>query len=243
MKFSDVKEIESFYDAKKKKSSVIITVLIRWFLWLIVTITLICLILKLKAQNYDILIKNQVYQSYFSNSLHVPVVVEYKLYHAGGNCSRAGYSFKNDKKNLITASKKDYLHSGYDEGHLCPAADFAFNCTYDEMTFRFYNCVPQTPNLNRDIWLSYEKVERAISQSDSILVVNICTFSNRTIGSNIAVPDYCIKFIFSLSSHKNLLSVVCKNSPMASSQRLPVNQIEKNYKINLSSFLPFQISQ
>jgi hypothetical protein len=58
MIFSNVKEIESFKAAKKKKNAVVITVLIRWLLWLIITITLICLILKLKAQNYDILISS-----------------------------------------------------------------------------------------------------------------------------------------------------------------------------------------
>ena len=110
------------------------------------------------------------------------------------------------------------------------------------MTFRYYNCVPQTPNLNRDVWLSYERVERSLSQTDSLFVLNINLCNGKYIGSGVGVPDVCIKCIFSLTTHKCLLSVVCGNTNVSTSAKLTLAQIDSDYKINLEQFVPFIIN-
>ena len=71
-----------------------------------------------RAQSYDVIVDANIYKSYFNNQYHIPVVVVYKLYHAGGSCSRASMQFKNDVANCQTAGLSDYRRSGYDMGHL-----------------------------------------------------------------------------------------------------------------------------
>ena len=151
------------------------------------------------SQGIDTVINTGFYKSYFDVELKEPVYLSYKLYKGGGNCSRAGFRFKNDTK-IPMATDKDYANSGFDMGHLANAADFAFDCKKDEMTFRFYNCLPQYPNLNRGIWKKIETQIRQESQTDSLLIICGGVFSDKKIGSNVYVPDYCWKVVVSLST-------------------------------------------
>lgn len=150
----------------------------------------------------DTVITTKIYQSYFSNSLHEPIMVTYGLYKGGGECSRSGFHFKNDA-DVRAAGPKDYAGSGYDEGHMANAEDFAFNCEDDELTFRYYNCVPQTPNLNRGIYKHWETVIRAESQKDSLWIICGNIFDGKQIGpDHIAVPSECFKIVESMTTHK-----------------------------------------
>ena len=51
-----------------------------------------------------------------------------------------------------SASLLDYRNSGYDKGHLCPAADMSFNAQAMSETFYLSNMSPQVPSFNRGIW-------------------------------------------------------------------------------------------
>lgn len=55
-----------------------------------------------------------------------------------------------------SASLNDYKGSGYDRGHLCPAADMALNKTSMSESFFLSNMSPQVPGFNRGIWSSVE---------------------------------------------------------------------------------------
>ncbi len=153
------------------------------------------------SQGIDTVINTGFYKSHIDIQIKEPVYVSYKLYKGGGNCSRAGFHFKNDTK-VDLANSSDYAGSGFDMGHLVNAADFAFDCRKDEMTFRFYNCLPQYPNLNRGIWKKWETKIRKESQTDSLLIICGGIFSTRIIGDSVYVPDYCWKVVFSLSKKK-----------------------------------------
>jgi endonuclease G len=171
-------------------------------MWKVVILFLLMLT-NVNAQIVDTVINTGFYKSYYDKDIKEPICVVYKLFKAGGNCSRAGFRFKNDTQ-IPTATDKDYAGSGFDMGHLANAADFAFDCKKDEMTFRFYNCLPQYPNLNRDIWKKGETQIRLESQSDSLLVVCGGFFStaDKKIGSNVQVPTYCWKVVMSLTTKK-----------------------------------------
>ena len=152
------------------------------------------------GQKIDTVLNNGTYKSYFNYTLKEPVYVSYTLYHGGGDCDRSEYNFKNDTK-IKMARQKDYAHSGYDQGHLTNAEDFAYDCEMDEETFRFYNCLPQTPNLNRGIWKVWEEKIREKSQTDSLEIVCGGKFGKKTIGDKVAVPDYCFKIVKSLKTN------------------------------------------
>jgi len=57
----------------------------------------------------------------------------------------------------------DYAYSGYDRGHMAPNADF--NDTYENavMTFFIANIWPQTPRVNRSVWLRAENETRRLA--------------------------------------------------------------------------------
>ncbi len=172
------------------------------------------------------IVRTPIYTVNFSNALHEPLWISYKLYRGGGECSRAGFRFHNDIDSLQTATDKDYARSGYDKGHLANAEDFAYNCTYDEMTFRYYNCLPQTPNLNRGVWKTNETLVRQWSQSDSLLVVCGGSFGKKKIG-RVAVPDYCWKVVQSLSNKKILFCGWFTNTSTATVEEVSVAELLK----------------
>lgn len=160
---------------------------------------------------YDTIITTSAYKAYYSKTELVPIIVTYKIFNGGGECSRATYVFRNDINGLKTATNLDYSHSGYDKGHMANSEDFANNCELDEMTFRYYNCVPQTPELNRGEWKAYETKIRNMSQHDSLLIICYNHLSNRKLNYRVAIPDTCYKLVYSLTDRNLLISVAYTN--------------------------------
>jgi len=109
--------------------------------------------------------------------------------------------FKCDIKGLKTAYDSDYRASGYDKGHMANAEDFANDCVLEELTFRYYNCAPQTPELNRGPWKHFETVIRNLSKTDSLIVICYNEFDGKKI-KNVYVPSKCYKFVYDLKTNK-----------------------------------------
>mmetsp|Transcript_14016 Transcript_14016/g.29933 ORF Transcript_14016/g.29933 Transcript_14016/m.29933 type:complete len:337 (-) Transcript_14016:1403-2413(-) len=59
-----------------------------------------------------------------------------------------------------------YRHSGYDRGHLAPAADFPFNDEEMDDTFVLSNISPQRPRFNRSVWLRLEEFVRSVAEKE-----------------------------------------------------------------------------
>lgn len=55
------------------------------------------------------------------------------------------------------AEHSDYTHSGYDRGHMAPAADMKWNKKAMEESFYMSNICPQNRKLNRDDWGDLEE--------------------------------------------------------------------------------------
>ena len=53
---------------------------------------------------------------------------------------------------LFRARNVDYKGSGFDKGHLAPAADFSCSQTAMDSSFTLSNICPQNPSLNRGFW-------------------------------------------------------------------------------------------
>ncbi len=193
---------------------------------------LLCLLLFDGQAIAQSIVNRGIYTVNFSNTLHEPLWVSYKLYKGGGGCDRKGFRFKNDIDSLKTATDKDYSKSGYDKGHLANAEDFAYDCTKDELTFRYYNCLPQTPNLNRGVWKTNETQIRQWSQTDSLLIVCGGTFGIRKIG-HIAVPDYCWKIVQSLSTLEILYCGWFTNSAHATSEEISLKELLNRTSLNI----------
>ncbi|MEM9721907.1 MAG: DNA/RNA non-specific endonuclease [Bacteroidota bacterium] len=81
-------------------------------------------------------------------------------------------SFREDPKvNSGSASPRDYIRSGYDRGHLAPAADMAFSAEAMRQSFYMSNVSPQVPAFNRGIWRELEEQTRDWSRANKHLYV------------------------------------------------------------------------
>lgn len=65
----------------------------------------------------------------------------------------------------------DYSRSGYDRGHLCPAADQKWSPRAMTDCFSLANITPQDHNLNTGAWKTLENKERVWAKRDSALVI------------------------------------------------------------------------
>jgi endonuclease G, mitochondrial len=194
-----------------------------------IIVFIFCLIVETKAQ---LIVDKSIYKVNFSNEFRQPRYVSYTLYKGGGDCSREGMNFKNDNAELQTAKDEDYAASGYDKGHLANAEDFAFDCIQDELTFRYYNCLPQTPNLNRGIWKRNETQIRRWSQNEKLYIICGGFFSNKKMG-NTVVPDYCWKVVQSTTTKKVLFCGWFSNSNPAKLDTLSVIELGKRLNTNI----------
>ncbi|MDX1941877.1 MAG: DNA/RNA non-specific endonuclease [Saprospiraceae bacterium] len=70
-----------------------------------------------------------------------------------------------------SASSYDYKDSGYDRGHLVPAADMAFSEDAMQYTFLMSNISPQSGNFNKGIWRELEELTRNWAKDDKALYV------------------------------------------------------------------------
>jgi endonuclease G, mitochondrial len=98
-----------------------------------------------------------------------------------------------------SANNSDYANSGYDRGHLAPAADMGWSATAMAESFFYSNMSPQLPAFNRGIWKKLEELVRTWAQEyDAIEIVTgpVLTYGLKTIGpDHVAVPKYYYKVI------------------------------------------------
>lgn len=98
-----------------------------------------------------------------------------------------------------TATSKDYQASGYDRGHLAPAADMGWSSQAMQESFYFSNMSPQLPGFNRGIWKKLEEQVRgwaADYQAICVVTGPVLHDSLPAIGpENVSVPGAYFKVI------------------------------------------------
>jgi endonuclease G len=94
---------------------------------------------------------------------------------------------------------KDYAASGYDRGHLVPAANNTQSADIMSESFFLSNMVPQVPNHNRGIWrileLQVRDSVRATGQDLYVISGAVYGQGHATIGNGVAVPTQLFKII------------------------------------------------
>jgi len=93
-----------------------------------------------------------------------------------------------------SAAPSDYRGSGYDRGHLCPAAAVKSDQKGNDETFYMSNISPQHPDLNRNKWKELEIWVRgqAYAEGGAHIVCGpvLDTFLLGWLPSGVAVPGY-----------------------------------------------------
>lgn len=143
-----------------------------------------------------------------------------------------------DKK--LRATLKDYEKSGYDRGHMAPAADMP-NSLAMEQSFSLANMVPQAPKLNRGIWA--KNVEKTVrdyvkkkSQGDVYVFTGPYYSSSnpKTIGkSKVWVPDYVFKLVYDEGTGKSWVYFLENVDTVRMSAPISYEELEKKTGLKL----------
>lgn len=183
----------------------------------------------------DTIVDKTVYQSFFNYNLKNPLYVTYTLFKGGGDCDRSkeGFAFREDDFQG-TAKARDYAGSGFDKGHLANAEDFAKECNDVEITFRYYNCVPQTIRMNRGIWKKWETQIRKMSQTRKLFVVVGSIYGQKKLGEQkVGIPSYCYKIVLDYATRKVLYCLLFPNNNSNTYQQTTEKALKKKLGYDL----------
>lgn len=121
-----------------------------------------------------------------------------------------------------SADHADYAGSGYDRGHLAPAADMGWSLSTMKESFYYSNMSPQNKSFNRGIWKNLENQVRVWAREyEAVYVVTgpVLTPDLPVIGPNkVAVPDYYYKVILDYTlPEKKAIGFILPNLPSKNS--------------------------
>lgn len=107
-----------------------------------------------------------------------------------------------------TGNNKDFKYSGYDRGHLVPAADMAFSKTAMSESFFMSNLSPQVHHFNGGIWRELEEQTRDWAYNfNQLFIISgpiLKQTNQKTIGYNkLTVPEAYYKIILDITEPEN----------------------------------------
>lgn len=159
------------------------------------------------------------YTTTFSKTKKYPVMVEWWITKEKLNCDtplKRKDNFKPDPllpkyTNLIN----DYKRSGYDRGHMMPAAEnLCQTQQIQDECFYFSNMSPQDHNLNAGDWKSVEELERKLSlEKDSVHIWCGNIGEVKKIGS-VSVPEKCWKVLYVVKTKKWMSFLFVNNNSL-----------------------------
>ena len=127
---------------------------------------------KLPAGMKNVVCQYSGFTSYFNPETHIPNCVAYEIIESEttGDEPRKK-SFEADHTIDGCAESSDYRNSGYDRGHMAPAADMKWSKVAMEESFLMTNICPQVKSLNSGIWHRLEQRVREWAARDSSIIV------------------------------------------------------------------------
>jgi endonuclease G len=162
-------------------------------------------------------LEHKGYTAYYSKQLHYSLKVEWWDTKARLECpgSRVERKDKFAPDPLLPAETdlmEDYVGSGTDRGHMCPAADNQCSPVLQEECFYFSNMAPQYHSLNAGDWKRLEVRTRELAlQYDSVMVWCGSVGAAKKIGTT-SVPVQCWKVIF-IKKTKTFEAYIFNNTP------------------------------
>lgn len=148
-----------------------------------------------------------------------------------------------------SASLADYKGSGYDRGHLAPAADFSYDEFALSQSFYMSNMSPQDPSFNRGVWKKLEdQVRDWATANHSVYVVTgpILNKKFKTIGKNeVSVPEYYYKIVLDIEKPEvKAIAFLMKNEKSSaglSTFVVTIDDIEKLIKLDFFPSIPDEL--
>jgi endonuclease G, mitochondrial len=157
-------------------------------------------LLTLYAQDI-VVIKHTNYTTHYSKSLHYPVLVEWWETAAKSKCANQlarKDNFQPDPQDpQDTNLKNDYVGSGTDRGHMCPARENqCLGAEVQDECFYFSNMAAQYHSLNAGDWKSLETLTyNTAIEKDSVHIWAGAIGVIKKIGTT-SVPKQCWKVVY-----------------------------------------------
>lgn len=156
-----------------------------------------------RIQDYNTVFVHHYYCLQYNEYLEQASWVAYELTReeVEGKTKRGNYFRPDPLIKSGSASPDDYKYSGYDKGHLAPAADMKISQLAMSESFLMSNITPQKPGLNRRKWAQLERIVRNWAIENSTLLISsgpifVPGKKIKYIGKNkVAVPHYFFKVI------------------------------------------------
>lgn len=194
------------------------------------------------------IIENTGYTVSYNKNWKIPNWVAYQLtaQETMGEVPRSNNFFPDPQAGGVVTSTYDYRNSGYDRGHMAPAADMKWSQAAMNESFYLSNICPQNHNLNDGDWrVLEEKVRNWAKKYGHIYIAcgPIVTENHHTIGYNeIAVPEKFFKVLLKetdgiYETIGFLFSNEAGHKPL-SSYAVSVDSIEAITNIDFFCFLP-----
>lgn len=154
-------------------------------------------------------------------------------------------SFRRDDRVAGSPVHKDYTHSGFDRGHLKPAADSKASSESMAASFLMTNVAPQTPQLNRGSWKQLEETTRDWAHELGKVYV-VCgpglESQGQLTNGNVAVPSCYWKAILRAAPDTACVAFILpnQNEKLApfDAYRVSVDSLESTIGIDLFPQLP-----
>lgn len=161
-----------------------------------------------------------------------------------GSAKRSGVDFAEDTEvPEPRATDWDYYNSGYDRGHMCPAADNKWSKKAMEESFLFTNMCPQNGNLNRGDWNEMEMACRkwAKKYGDLYIVCGPILYKgkHKTVGKNkVVVPEAFFKVVLRTGDDPQAIGFIYKNTSGNRPKDSYVNTVDEVERITGIDFFP-----
>jgi endonuclease G len=147
------------------------------------------------------------------------------------------------------ATLKDYQGSGYDRGHMAPAADLTYSPVAMSESFFLTNMMPQVPGNNRGIWKYLEEYTRFWAQKHNHVYAITGTLYDAskpipTIGNNVMVPQYVYKIVIDPNRAKAIAFMFpnMKLDPKDMEKYIvSISEIEQYTGIDFNPMIPAQL--
>lgn len=157
----------------------------------------------LQAPRQEQIISHTGYTVSYNETWRLPNWVAYELtrQETKGKEKRSDRFIADPQVKGAIATNTDYVRSGYDKGHMAPAADMKWSGVVMKESFYFSNMCPQHPQLNRRRWKDLEGKIRDWAVTDSALIIvcgPILSKHPQVIGKNrVSIPEQFFKVILS----------------------------------------------
>ena len=208
-----------------------------------------------KANIPSLILYREGYTTSYNAETRTPNWVAWHLTaaHTNGPIKRKGITFQADEE--IPAPRVDtydYMRSGYDRGHMCPAGDNHWSQKAMEESFLMTNICPQEPALNSGLWNTVEKLCRTWAEQygDVYIVCGPIYFNrkHKTIGKNkVQVPEAFFKVVLRLKDEPKAIGFICRNASAKGHKKTDyvntVDEVERITGMDFFSQLPDNIEQ